>query len=119
MADDLVISLSKKMKKIIIGVLALAVVLGVAFWMFAPTLFGPKEQPVKEITLNMYGLWESEDLLKPAIDAYKKLHPNITIKYELNHSTNYRSKVQTRIQNNDPQKPDIFILHNSWLPMFV
>ncbi len=111
--------LIKNMKKIIIGVLALAVVLGVAFWMFAPTLFGPKEEPIKEITLSMYGLWESEELLKPAIDEYKKLHPNITIKYEFNRSTNYRTKVQTRIANNDPQRPDIFILHNSWLPMFV
>lgn len=107
------------MKKVIIGVLALAVVLGVLFFMFAPSLFGPKEEPIKEINLTMYGLWESEELLKPAIDEYKKLHPNITVKYEFNRSTNYRTKVQTRIANNDPQRPDIFILHNSWLPMFV
>lgn len=107
------------MKKIIVIVLALAVVLGVVFWLFAPRLFGPKEEPIKDITLTMYGLWESEELLKPAIDEYKKLHPNVTVKYEFNRSTNYRSKVQTRIANNDPQKPDIFILHNSWLPMFV
>ena len=104
------------MKKIIIIVLALSVVLGVAFWKFAPNIFGPKEVEVKDITLTVYGLWETEDLLKPAFEEYKKLHPNVTIKYEFNSSKNYRTKVQTRIQNN--QGPDVFVLHNSWLPMF-
>jgi multiple sugar transport system substrate-binding protein len=105
------------MKKVIIAVLTLAVVLGVVFWMFAPSIFGPKEPEVKEITLTVYGLWETEELLKPAFDEYKKLHPNVTIKYEFNRSTNYRTKVQTRIQNNEG--PDVFIIHNSWLPMFT
>ncbi len=105
------------MKKIIVIVLALAVVLGVAFWKFAPSFFAVKEEPNKAITLTMYGLWESEDLIKPSIEAYTKLHPNVTIKYELNRSTNFRTKVQTKISNNEG--PDIFIIHNSWLPMFL
>ncbi len=105
------------MKKIIIVVLALSVVLGVAFWKFAPNFFGPKEPVVKDITLTVYGLWEAEDLLKPAFEEYKKIHPNVTIKYELQRSINYRSRLQTKIANNEG--PDIFIIHNSWLPMFL
>src|SRR5690606_8052667 len=102
-----------------IGVLALAVVLGVVFWRFAPSFFAPKEEVPQEITLTVYGLWEAEDLYRKAFEEYKKIKPNVTIKYEYNRSTNYRTKVQTRIANNDPQKPDVFMMHNSWLPMFV
>ncbi len=108
------------MKKIVIVVVALAIVLSVIFWMFSPnimSLFGPKEDPNAPVKLTMYGLWESEELIKPAIEAYTKLHPNVTIQYELNRSTNYRTKVGTKIAGNEG--PDIFIIHNSWLPMFL
>ena len=105
------------MKKIVIVVLALAIVLGVVFWKFGPSLFEKPEDPNKPVKLVMYGLWESEELIKPSIEAYTKLHPNVTIQYELNRSTNYRTKVQTKITNNEG--PDIFIIHNSWLPMFM
>jgi multiple sugar transport system substrate-binding protein len=104
------------MRKIIIIVLALAVVSGFLFWKFGPN-FAKTEEPPKEITLNIVGLWEEEAILKPIFDSYKKDHPNITLKYTYTSSKNYVSRVQTRVTQSD--NLDIFMIHNTWLPMFL
>ncbi len=105
------------MKKIIIIVLSLSIVLGFVFWKFGPSisLFNqPKEQG--PITLTYWGLWEDDNLIRPAIAQYQKQHPNITISYERKSSVNYRTRAQTQIR--EGVGPDIFRMHNSWLPMF-
>jgi multiple sugar transport system substrate-binding protein len=106
------------MKRIIIVVLALAVVLGFLFWKFAPNFFEKKPEVAKEITLNISALWEEENLIKPALEAYHKDHPNVTLNYKYQSSTNYRSRVQAQID--DPNEGiDIFLIHNTWLPIFL
>ncbi|MDD5147359.1 MAG: sugar ABC transporter substrate-binding protein [Candidatus Daviesbacteria bacterium] len=105
------------MKKIIIIVLSLSIVLGFLFWKFGPsiTLFNkPKTQG--PITLTFWGLWEDENLIKPLIAEYQKQHPNVSVKYERESSINYRTRVQTQIR--EGIGPDVFMIHNSWLPMF-
>ena len=108
------------MKKIIIIVLALAVVLGFLFWKFAPNFLGgdKKEEAPKDVTLNISSLWEKEDLVKPALEAYTKDHPNIKINYKYESSTNYRSRIQAQI-NEPKEEIDIFLIHSNWLPMFL
>lgn len=103
------------MKKIIIAVIILAVIVGVLFWKFG-YLFQPKktESPV---SLKLWGLWEDDSLIRPAIDAYQKQHPNIKIEYNHQNSPNYRTRIQTQIS--DPKGPDIIMIHSSWLPMFL
>lgn len=93
----------------------LAVVLGILYWKFAPTTTTPTAP--QNITLTYWGLWEDDDAVRPAILAYQQLHPNITIKYVRNSSINYRTRLQTQLRAG--QGPDIFRLHNSWVPMFV
>lgn len=109
------------MKKILIIVLALAVVLGFLFWKFSPNFLdrnnGENEEK-KDITLNISALWEEEALIKPALEAYRKDHPNVSLKYKFQSSTNYRSRIQAQID--DPNEGvDIFLIHNTWLPMFL
>lgn len=104
------------MKRIIIIVLSLSIVLGFIFWKFAPSisLFNkPKESP---ITLTYWGLWEDDNLIKPIIAEYQKQNPKITINYEKKSSLNYRTRAQTQIR--EGVGPDVFRIHNSWLPMF-
>lgn len=112
------------MKKIAIIVVILAIIAGVAFWRFGYLLTQKKiDQP---INLQLWGLWEDERLIKPAIDAYKKVKPNVTITYNHQNSPNYRTRVQTQVSEGnyapppgvDPP-PDVFMIHNSWLPMFL
>lgn len=104
------------MKKVIIIVLVLAIVLGFLFWRFAPSFF-KKPTTQGPISLTYWGLWEENDLIKPLITEYQKQHPNITINYERKSSQNFRPRVQTQIR--EGTGPDIFRIHNSWLPMFI
>lgn len=106
------------MKKIIIVVLSLAIILGFLFWKFGPsiTLFNKGKQP-GPIHLVYWGLWEEESLLRPVFEEYQKQNPNVSITYERKSSINYRTRVQAQIQ--EGSGPDIFRLHNSWLPMFL
>lgn len=105
------------MKKVIIIALGLSIILGFLFWRFGPSISffnKPKEQG--PITLTYWGLWEEDNLLKPVILEYQKQHPNILINYERKSSLNYRTRVQTQIR--EGVGPDVFRIHNSWVPMF-
>lgn len=97
--------------------MALSIVLGFLFWKFGPSinLFN-RSKPSGPITLTYWGLWEEDNLIKPMISLYQKQNPNVSINYERKSSLNYRTRVQTQIR--EGVGPDIFRIHNSWLPMF-
>lgn len=105
------------MKYLIIFVIALAIIGGFVFWKFGPNIFGPETPEKRQANLTIYGLWEDESLIKSAVETYTKTHPTATIKYNFQSSQNYRTRVQTQIK--EGQGPDIFMIHNSWLPMFL
>lgn len=106
------------MKRIIIIALSLAIVLGFLFWRFGPSisLFN-KSKPQGPITLTYWGLWEEDNLIRPLITEYQSQNPNVVINYERKTSVNYRTRAQTQVR--EGVGPDIFRIHNSWLPMFL
>ncbi|MFH1535616.1 MAG: extracellular solute-binding protein [Patescibacteria group bacterium] len=106
------------MKKIIIIVLVISIILGFLFWKFGSSLpfFNKATEPTGPITLTYWGLWEDDNLIKPVIAEYQKLRPDVTVNYEKKSSLNYRTRVQTQIR--EGVGPDVFRIHNSWLPMF-
>ncbi len=105
------------MKRIIIIVLSLAIVFGFIFWRFGPSI-SLFNQPTTNgpITLTYWGLWEDDNLIKPLIAEYQKQNPKVTINYVKQSSVNYRTRVQTQVR--EGVGPDVFMIHNSWLPMF-
>lgn len=105
------------MRRILIVGLALLVLVGLAFWKFAPNFSksGVKTASNSPVELTVWGLWEDESLFRALTDSYKKTHPNVKISYVHQSSQNYRTRVQTQILNK--QGPDILMIHNSWLPM--
>ncbi len=105
------------MKIIIIIVLLIAVISGVAFWYFSPRIFKSSTENDKPVTLTVWGLFQDQSLIQPAIDEYKKIRPNVTINYKNNTSLNYRSRVQAQVA--EGQGPDVFLLHDTWVPMFI
>lgn len=106
------------MKKVIIIVLSLSIILGFLFWRFGPNVselfMGAK--PKGPIELTFWGFWEEDNLIKPAILEFEKQNSNIKVNYVRQSSVNYRTRVQTQVR--EGVGPDIFRIHNSWLPMF-
>jgi multiple sugar transport system substrate-binding protein len=88
-------------------VIALAVFLGLKF---LPGLSG-----AKPVELTWWSLWEDEKAVKPAIDAYKKVKPNVTINFIKKNPKEYRMLLQSAIARD--AGPDIFRFHNTWVPM--
>ncbi|KKU02709.1 MAG: Maltose-binding protein [Microgenomates group bacterium GW2011_GWC1_47_20] len=72
-----------------------------------------KNQPVE---LTYWGLWESESVVKPLIDEYQSAHLKVKINYIFQSPREYRERLQTALSMS--KGPDIFRIHNSWVPMF-
>lgn len=105
------------MKRIIIIALSLSIILGFVFWRFGSNISFFNQPKEKEpVNLTYWGLWEEDNLIKPVISEYQKQNPKVTINYVRQSSTNYRTRVQTQIR--EGVGPDVFRIHNSWLPMF-
>lgn len=105
------------MKFVVIGVLCLSVLLGFAFWKYAPSLFEKEEIPQIPPNIQVWGFEEDEPLFKLAIAEYKKVKSEATVTFVKQTKLNYRSRTQTLIGSN--KGPDIFVLHNSWTGMFL
>lgn len=103
------------MKRIIVIVLSLSIVLAFLFWRFSPSFM--EQKPKGPITLTYWGLLEEKILMEPVISQFEAQNPNIKVKYYLQSPTNYRTRVQTQIR--EGVGPDVFKIHNSWLPMFI
>lgn len=104
------------LKKIIKVVIGLVVVLIFAFLVSGLILprFGKNSGGKAEITY--WGLWEDSNIMQVVISDFKKQYPSISVNYVKQDIKQYREKLTTRIQNN--AGPDIFLFHNTWLPMF-
>ncbi len=69
----------------------------------------------KQVTLKVWGLWESSTTMSQIISDYKKVKPNVTIIYEKKAPQQYRESLQNQIQSGGG--PDVFAFHNTWTPM--
>lgn len=67
--------------------------------------------------LVWWGLWEDEDIIAPLIEEYEAANPNVSIKYQKNDKEDYRERLSSALARGDG--PDIFRIHNSWVPMFA
>jgi multiple sugar transport system substrate-binding protein len=97
------------LKKLLIGIGAVVLVTIIII------LLIPKGQPDQAVTLQWWGLWEDNSTMQTLLLNFHKTHPNITVEYVKNDPSQYLDRLQTRIQNGSG--PDIFLYHNSWLPM--
>lgn len=71
----------------------------------------------KQITLTYWGLWEPENIIQPLFEEFQTQNPNIKIDYRLQSPKEYRERLTTFLSKNE-EAPDIFRIHNSWVPMF-
>lgn len=81
---------------------------------FLPSLLGGGTSG--PITLTYWGLWEPASVMEEVISDYEREHPNVQIDYQMQSPKNYRTRLQSALQNGTG--PDIARIHNTWLPMF-
>jgi len=73
------------------------------------------QTPAKSITLTYWGLWEPRSVMQEVFSQFESDNPGVTIRYELQDKDSYRTRLQTAIDTG--VGPDIFRMHNTWLPI--
>jgi len=76
--------------------------------------------PAKEVTLTYWGLFEPEEVFQPLIEKYQEEHPNVKIEYQqraYSDLSQYKETLLTRLR--EGTGPDIFRIHNTWVPQFA
>lgn len=97
----------------ILGVIIILLVVGVIL----PFVRNNGQQ--KETVITYWGLWEEPAIMQGVIADYESQNPGTKINYVRNQKTNYRTRLQTRLESDSSGEaaPDIFRIHASWLPM--
>ncbi len=98
------------------GVLALAVFIVLVFSGLRcqnRTMCGRPPEP-SEIKLTFWGLWDNSDIYAPIIEAYTEKHKNVTVEYKKFTPEGYEEMVRDALAAG--RGPDIFLIHNTWLP---
>ncbi len=71
--------------------------------------------PVEERTLVFYGLFDSEEVYAPAIQAFEASHRGVDVVYKkFTNPEQYLDLIINEIA--EGEGPDVFLMHNSWLP---
>ena len=83
-----------------------------------PKINGDKITSGGKVNLTYWGLWEEPAVIESMIADYQSQNPNVKITYVNSQRTNYRSRLQTKLESKSSDAPDIFRIHASWLPMF-
>jgi ABC-type glycerol-3-phosphate transport system substrate-binding protein len=68
-------------------------------------------------TLNVWGLWESPEVMDVVINEFQNQNPNTTINYEdrsVVKADQYKDTVIGRLKEGDA--PDVVLVHNTWMP---
>jgi len=77
-------------------------------------IFGSKTKT--PVTLSIWGLWESPEVIRSLGDKYKLEHDNVTINYDdrsVLKPADYKERVFNRLSTEGSQ--DIILVHNSWV----
>src|SRR3989344_4437531 len=96
------------------GILGLIVILGLIFFFTS----GNKPTSSNEkIELIWWKAFEDTENVEDLIDEYQKKHPNVTINYVKKDVAEYEADLINTIASGN--SPDIFTIHNDWLPKHV
>ncbi|EKD96090.1 MAG: hypothetical protein ACD_24C00192G0004, partial [uncultured bacterium] len=70
----------------------------------------------KPVTLTVWGLWESPEVVQALINKYQELRPNVTINYD-DRSILKIDDYKDRIFSSAGQtiEADVVMVHNSWV----
>lgn len=69
------------------------------------------------VSLNMWGLWETPDIMDVLIKSYQAQESLVSVNYEdrsISKPSEYKDSIFTRLKQGG--LPDIIMIHNSWVP---
>ncbi len=72
-----------------------------------------KKSGQEEITISFWGV-EDQGAIRELTDSYSVINPNVRISYQQFDESNYERSLVNALAGG--QGPDIFMIHNSWLP---
>ncbi|MFH1255181.1 MAG: extracellular solute-binding protein [bacterium] len=75
------------------------------------------QEAMKPITLNYWRVYDGQESFDEIIDAYKKLHPFVTINYRKLRYSEYESELLNALA--EDRGPDIFSIHNTWTKKYL
>lgn len=101
--------------KILIILLVLILGLAAIFFLVTRLMSGGAGTQAAELT--WWGLWEEEATVAPIIADYEAQNPGVTVKYVKQSKEDYRERLASALASG--QGPDIFTMHNTWVPMFA
>lgn len=70
-----------------------------------------------DVVLTVWKTFEDSETLQPLFDAYTQKHPNVQIVYSKKNVENYEKDLLNALAAGNG--PDIFSIHNSWLPKYA
>ena len=100
------------MPKIILIVLVILITVGLV--VLGMRTFSSREP--EQAGIVYWDFWD-ENLIRPVLTEFERTHPNIKISYISQSQLNYRTRLSTQLK--EGVGPDIFPIHNSWLPLFL
>jgi multiple sugar transport system substrate-binding protein len=77
---------------------------------------GGSTTTLEEVELDIWRVFDDDDAFEEIIDAYRTIHPNVTINYKKLRYDEYEDEVVRAFA--EGRGPDILSLHNTWLPAY-
>ncbi|MGE5425496.1 MAG: ABC transporter substrate-binding protein [Bacillota bacterium] len=68
---------------------------------------------MEPVTLTYWRVIDDTDTFQPIIDAYRVLHPNVTVKYRKLRLEEYETELLNALA--EDRGPDILSIHNTWI----
>lgn len=106
----------KRFPKKLIIILFLIVFLIVAALIVIKVVLPKLNNTSQTGTVTWWGLWEDSATVAPLISEYESAHPGVKINYVREDKEDYRERLTNALARGTG--PDIFTIHNSWVPMF-
>jgi len=101
-----------KLNYIIIGVIAAIIIF--VLLLVTGVIPGLRSPDSQKYTLTVWGNFDNKDAFDKIISDYKKVNRNCVIKYIQKDYLEYEGDLVSALASG--QGPDIFYIHNSWLP---
>jgi ABC-type glycerol-3-phosphate transport system substrate-binding protein len=73
-------------------------------------------QSATPVTLTVWEVFDDEDSLRPAMNAYRTIHPNVSFAFRKMRIAEYQDDLLRAFA--EGTGPDIFAVHNTWLGEF-